>query len=210
MSTPERPPRTRNRRGEGGRLRPQILAAAVELLDEGGTEEAVTLRAVARRAGIATPSIYAHFPDRQAILLVIVQEAFAELHGLLRAAATDPDPVVRLHAVSSTYLEYAGARPHRYRVMFGGVWSAARAVADAAITEAEASALGQDVLGDLVDAVRACVDAGRSGSDDPYADAVALWLGLHGLASQRSAATVFRWPPDIVDRLVGPLAHLRR
>ena len=206
--TPEATPRTRNKRGEGGRLRPQILAAAAELLDEAGSEEAVTLRAVARRAGIAAPSIYAHFPDRQAILVTLVRDAFAELSATLSAAATDPDPVVRLRAVCTAYLDFAGTRPSRYRVMFGGVWSAARALDGDAITEAEAADLGQDVLAVLVEALRACAEAGRSTTRDPAADAVALWLGLHGFAHQRAAATVFAWPQDIVERLVDPLARL--
>jgi AcrR family transcriptional regulator len=202
--------RTRNRRGEGGRLRPQILAAAAELLDEGGTEEAVTLRAVARRAGIATPSIYAHFADRQAILLAIVRDAFTELARQLAEASGDPDPVVRLHAVCAAYLQYATTRPQHYRVMFGGLWNAARAVDADEITEDEAATLGQDVLGVLVAALQQCVAGGRSSSDDPYADAVALWLGLHGLAHQRTAASAFVWPDDVVDRIVAPLAHLQK
>ena len=93
-AAPEPPPaprrtgaRTRNRRGEGARLREDILAAATALLDELGTEEAVTLRAVARRAGITAPSIYSHFPDRQAILLAVVRDAFTELTETLREAA---------------------------------------------------------------------------------------------------------------------------
>src|SRR5690349_10388245 len=78
-------PRERNRRGQGARLRTDIVSAAAELLDEAGHEQAVTLRAVARRVGIAAPSIYAHFADRQAILLAVVQDAFAELTETLRA-----------------------------------------------------------------------------------------------------------------------------
>lgn len=200
--------RTRNRRGEGALLRPRIVAAAAELLDEGGSEAAVTLRAVARRAGIAAPSIYAHFADRQAILLAIVQEAFAELSEQLVAAATAAEPVARLHAVCTAYLDFAATRPQRYRVMFAGVWNVAQALDSGSISEAEAAALGQDALAVLVAGVQACADAGRSTSDDPSADAIALWLGLHGLAHQRTAATSFPWPPDITKRIITPLAHL--
>lgn len=201
--------RVRNRRGEGGRLRGQILSAAGELLDEPAGEAAVTLRAVARRAGIAAPSIYAHFADRQAILLALVQDAFTEITEQLTAAGDDPDPVVRLRAVCTAYLDFAQTRPQRYRVMFGGVWDVAHALDAAAITEVDAAALGQDALGAIVDSLQACADAGRSTTDDPRADGIALWLGLHGLAQQRVAATAFGWPDDIVTRLVDPLAHLR-
>ncbi|MDT7668253.1 MAG: hypothetical protein QOC74_1036, partial [Pseudonocardiales bacterium] len=43
---------------------------------------------------------------------------------------------------------------------------------------------------------------------DLSADAVALWLGLHGLAHQQSVTVSFPWPPDITERLVVALAHL--
>ena len=57
MDTEKTAPRTRNRRGEGNRLRDEIVTAAVELLDETGDEGTVTLRSVARRVGIAAPKI---------------------------------------------------------------------------------------------------------------------------------------------------------
>ncbi|CAM5674976.1 TetR family transcriptional regulator OS=Streptomyces antimycoticus OX=68175 GN=SANT12839_040660 PE=4 SV=1 [Streptomyces antimycoticus] len=71
--------RARNRRGEGSRLREDIISAAAALLDETGDEHAITLRSVARKVGIAAPSIYPHFPDQPAIMLAVVQREFAEL-----------------------------------------------------------------------------------------------------------------------------------
>lgn len=216
-------PRERNRRGQGGRLRADILTAAAELLDEAGNEQAVTLRAVARRIGIAAPSIYAHFADRQAILLAVVQEAFAELAQALGATtrtgaaptsggadgADGPDGAeARLRAACAAYLHFAATRPQRYRVMFGGVWNAVDAVDSAAVSAAEVTALGQAALAVLVTALDDCVAAGRSTSTDTVADAIALWLGLHGLAHQRAVLRAFPWPADIAERLVTPLAHL--
>lgn len=202
--------RPRNRRGEGGLLRQSILDAALALLDETGDEQAVTLRAVARRVGISAPSIYAHFADRQAILLALVRDAFADLGRELEAAdrAAGPDPVRRLRATCTAYLDFAAARPQRYRVLFGGLWNAAGAVQEGAMSVTDASHLGHEVLAVLVGTLTDCVAAGRSTSSDPAADAVAIWLGLHGLAHQRALATAFPWPADIEDRLVGPLAHL--
>lgn len=80
--------RVRNRRGQGDRLRDEIVTAAVDLLDEAGDAGAVTLRSVARRVGIAAPSIYRHFPDQPAIMLAVVRNAFAELDEQLGAADT--------------------------------------------------------------------------------------------------------------------------
>lgn len=92
--------------------------------------------------------------------------------------------------------------------MFGGGRSVAAALEQAAITEADAAALGRNALVVFIDGLQACADAGRSTSTDPHADAIALWLGLHGLADQRVALTAFAWPTDIAERLIDPLAHL--
>lgn len=201
-------PRVRNRRGEGGRLRGEIVAAAVELLDETGEESAVTLRSVARRAGIAAPSIYRHFPDQPAIMLAVVRNAFTELDEQLRAAhdsAVD-SPRDRLLAVCHGYLEFARTRPGRYRAMFAGVWIPD--LTRASITEQDMATLGQDTLALLTRAVENCVASGCATSTDVRADTVALWLGLHGLAHQRMVSPSFPWPPDIAERVITTLAHL--
>src|SRR3954463_15653040 len=99
-SEPMTATRTRNRRGEGARLRDDIVAGAVALLDETGDERAVTLRAVARRVGITAPSIYRHFADQPGIMLAVVQQAFEELDAELhRARDGADDPLSRLFAV---------------------------------------------------------------------------------------------------------------
>lgn len=203
-----KPARARNRRGEGARLRAEIIAAAAELLDEAGDERAITLRSVARRVGIAAPSIYPHFPDQPAIMLAVVQRAFTELEGTLRDVAerAGDDPRQRLYAVCNGYLEFAGTHPERYRTMFGGLW--VPALGDSSLTEGELAALGQDVMSILTHALRDCVTQGYAASTDLVADTVALWLGLHGLAHQRAVTRAFPWPNDIANRLITALAHL--
>ncbi|MFB7653350.1 MULTISPECIES: TetR/AcrR family transcriptional regulator [unclassified Streptomyces] len=200
--------RTRNRRGEGGRLREEIITAAAELLDETGDEHAVTLRSVARKVGIAAPSIYPHFPDQPAIMLAVVQREFASLEGVLRAASDEAgdDPRRRLLAVCDTYLGFAGSHPERYRTMFGGLWMPA--LDESSLTEEDLAALGAGAMQLLVDALAGCVAAGVATSDDLQADATALWVGMHGLAHQRAVSPSFPWPEDIAERVIGSLAHL--
>ncbi|MFE9724219.1 TetR/AcrR family transcriptional regulator [Streptomyces sp. NPDC005794] len=199
--------RVRNRRGEGARLRHEIVAAAVELLDETGDESAVTLRSVARRVGIAAPSIYRHFPDQPAVMLAVVRSAFDELDEQLRGAmeAAGDAPRERLMALCGSYLRFAQAHPGRYRTMFGGLW--VPDLSEGSVTEDDMVALGQESLRLLAEALEGCVAAGRAVSDDVPADAVALWLGLHGLAHQRAVAPSFPWPPDIAERVIATLAH---
>jgi AcrR family transcriptional regulator len=203
------PTRRRNRRGEGAKLRDEIIAAAVELLDEEGDERAVTLRSVARRIGIAAPSIYPHFPDQPAIMLAVVRQEFDRLTMTLREAAQadSQDPRQRLLAVCHAYLNLAQTHPERYRTMFGGLWIAPT-LGDSSITEEDLVGLGVDALQLLADVLGDCVTAGQATSTDLASDAVALWLGLHGLAHQRAVTRAFPWPNDIAERIIGALAHL--
>jgi AcrR family transcriptional regulator len=202
--------RERNPRGAGGKLREDIVASAFTVLEHAGTEDAITLRAVARGAGITAPSIYAHFADREAIVEAVVVEAFAQLSAALhQAVAGIADPVERLYAACRAYLRFAADRPQRYRVLFGRAWHEPDPTA-AALTRAEFAALpGADTFGMLVDAVADCVAAGRSSSTDPFFDAAALWSALHGYSSLHTSLPHFPWPGDealleaIIDRLAG-------
>ncbi|MFJ8748426.1 TetR/AcrR family transcriptional regulator [Streptomyces sp. NPDC102441] len=205
--TPKRA-RARNRRGEGGRLREDIVTAAMELLDETGDERAITLRSVARRVGIAAPSIYPHFSDQPAIMLAVVRQEFAGLGNSLRAAVAEAgdDPRRRLYAVCHAYLEYARLHPERYRTMFGGLWIPD--LAGSSLTEQDLATLGAESMQILIDALADCARTGSVTSTDVSADAVALWVGLHGLAHQRAVSPSFPWPEGIADRVITALAHV--
>jgi AcrR family transcriptional regulator len=199
--------RERNKRGEGGQLREEIVSAATRLLDR-GTEQSVTLRAVAREAGITAPSIYSHFADRDSILLAVTQNGFATLEGELRIPG-QADPVERLRAICAAYLDFAQRWPGRYRILFGAAWDASQAIERAPALAPDLAVLGMNAFEVLREAVADCVEAGRSSSADPSADATALWVGLHGLAQLRVATSLFPWPADLPESLVNRLALLR-
>jgi AcrR family transcriptional regulator len=201
--------RSRNPRGEGARLRDEIVRGAAEILDEVGGEEAVTLRAVARRIGIAAPSIYRHFADRDEILLAVVQDAFAELKARLEHAHNEgpPDPVAKLRFMCAAYLDFAEERPRRYRILFGGLWSAEKAQEHPVIAP-DAAEIGLDVFALFVQALQDCVDAGVSRSEAVFVDTAALWAGLHGLGELRPATPMFPWPEELLDNLIRRLALL--
>ncbi|WP_154792447.1 TetR/AcrR family transcriptional regulator [Occultella kanbiaonis] len=199
--------RTRNPRGEGGRLREEILAAAAGLLNETGDSRAVTLRAVARSVGIAAPSIYRHFDGQPAMMLAVVEQDFAALEQSLRAAvdAAGAEPRAQLVAGCQAYLTFAVEHPGSYRAMFGGEWIPEL---DETITEDRLRSLGDGSMAVIREALGRCVQDGTSSSDSPADDAVALWLGLHGIAHQRASTRIFIGPDGIEDRMIGALAHL--
>jgi AcrR family transcriptional regulator len=191
--------RTRNRRGEGGRLRGEIVEAASELLEENGNEAAITLRAVARRVGVTAPSIYPHFADRLEILRAVVIRAVDDLAARLRLAMQgEEDPVARLRAGCHAYVSFAAEQPHRYRVLFQR-----RRPTGATTIERSAFSI-------LLEAVEACIAAGASKATSPLAAATQLWVALHGYATLRSSAPDFPWPEhdEVVDALITRLAWI--
>ncbi|MEU7587669.1 TetR/AcrR family transcriptional regulator [Micromonospora sp. NPDC049230] len=204
MTTPRT--RARNKRGEGAQLREEIISAAGKLLD-GGDPQSVTLRAVAREAGISAPSIYAHFPDLDSILLVVAQRAFAALEQEL-TRPDDADPAVRLRAISAAYLTFAERQSHRYALMFGAVWDASQARDRTPALADDLAVLGMGAFDVFHRTLVECVAKGLSTSADPFADATALWVGLHGYAQLQVATPLFPWPPRLRDSLVDRLALL--
>jgi AcrR family transcriptional regulator len=190
--------RRRNPRGQGAGLGEEIVAAALRLVD---ARQSLTLRAVAREAGIAAPSIYAHFKDVEQVAAAVIARCFDELAQRVEAVTGD-DPVARLHAAVEAYLDYAEEQPGRYFLLFRF-----DRPDGAAIYTDEYVASGNAALETLVSAITDCVEAGRSASIDATRDAVAVWAAIHGLASLRTSLNRFPWPErqeltaDMVDRL---------
>jgi len=204
--------RRRNARGQGGRLTEEIVSGALALIERAGTDEAVTLRAVAREVGIAAPSIYPHFPDTAAIMLAVVARVFDELTQTIsqQVARTADDPVERLVAGCEAYVAFGLQRPARYRVLFserrGGddTW---RDYCKPVILEPGASRVlefGAESFALLVDSLAACIAAGRSASSDAFSDSTAIWVALHGTVSLNTATPGFPWPEsdEFVRRVV--------
>ena len=176
-------------------LRADLVTAATALLERTGAVEAVTLRGVAREAGVTAPAVYGHFADLPALLDAVLERGFTELVAAIgEATAPLTGPADRLRAGCRAYVRAGLAAPARYRAMFGP-------------RQPAAGARAFDVL---VAAVTACADAGVSGSRDPRADAALVWTALHGLVTLRAAGPDLPWPPpDVqVDALVTRLALL--
>ena len=112
--------RRRNQRGEGGLLKGEVIRAAMRILDRAPATE-LSLRMVAREAGIAAPSIYPHFKDVKALMTAIVRDCWRQLGDeMARAAAAIEtlDPIETLKAQMSAYVRYAMERPSRYQLLF--------------------------------------------------------------------------------------------
>ena len=150
-----------------GDLRAALVRAALELLEESGASE-LSLRGVARRAGVAPSAPYRHYPDRDALLSAVAAVGYRELTEKLATAHPSPSTPDDLAAVAVAYVEFALQRPALFRVMFGGPCdrdSSERAAATAAVSA---------YVGAIVE--RAFPQG------DKEALSTAIWALVHGLA----------------------------
>jgi AcrR family transcriptional regulator len=208
--------RRRNPRGQGARLTEDIVSGAIALIEREGTGEAVTLRAVAREVGIAAPSIYAHFPDREAILMAVVARIFDELTAAIRQGIEDTgeDPVDRLVAGCRAYVAFGLEHPARYGVLFSAHRSATEDYCKPVSLGPDGLPVlefGAESFALLATAIGDCVKAGASASTDIVADGTAVWVAMHGTVSLRTALPGFPWPglDEFVRGFVLSLAHVR-
>src|SRR5215204_3992851 len=118
-----------------GDLRRALVDAAIPLLRSGGAE-ALTLRAVAREAGVSQTAPYRHFADRAALVSAVADDGFRRLHARLVAAARAPAKTTGraqhtarggLQAIALAYVRFALEHPEEYRVMFGSEVASASA-----------------------------------------------------------------------------------
>jgi AcrR family transcriptional regulator len=182
---------TRNPRGEGDRLRQELISAANRLLENGASHESLSLRAVAREVGIAATSVYLHFPDKTALLLAVYERHFADLADHLdQAIAQHTDPAGRLRAAVEAYCQFAADHPDIYHVLFT-VPGSATPPRDVPI----GGRPGVAVVLTIQNVIADCVGAGLLPAVDPYAATVCLWATLHGLIVLRAARPNIAWPP---------------
>jgi AcrR family transcriptional regulator len=96
--------------------RREILDAAWEIARSDGLA-ALTLRAVAERIGMRSPSLYSHFESKNAIYDAMFGQAWEQLVGLWRAAPKPRPPRRRLLVMAELFFDFAVADPARYQLM---------------------------------------------------------------------------------------------
>ena len=188
--------RVRARPGEGVLLREEILRAAEELLAETGTDEALTLRAVAARTGVSTPSVYLHFADKEALIEAVCLRAWDELGRRMREHAVSvTDPFRALGRYGRAYARFALDHPTQYRILM------MRAAVAPGIPPAAAACFGY-----TVEAVAACVSTGVL-RGKPETLALGLWSAIHGCVSLLLTQPSLPWPDDL-DGLIDDIVRM--
>jgi AcrR family transcriptional regulator len=179
--------RQRSKRGEGDRLREEILEAGKRLLMETSNLDAVTVRAVAEAVGVSPPSIYLHFPDKDSLVIAVCEQTFEALDEYIETAAQGIEDVrEQLHVRGKAYVHFGLENPEHYRVLF-----MTRPATLKPETEFPVPAAFQH----HVESVQRAQDAGLVSPDiDTMTAAITLWVGVHGLTSLLIAKPKFPWP----------------
>jgi AcrR family transcriptional regulator len=159
---------TSNRAYHHGDLPAALIQSARALLAEGGTE-ALSLRAVARRAGVSAMAPYRHFPDKEALLAEVAADGFRDRRATLEAVDGSAAPGQALVEQGVAYVCFACAHPALFRLMFGpprAGWH---------------PALKRD--GGHAHSVLARRVAAETAEPERHSRTLACWSLVHGLAS---------------------------
>ena len=153
----------RGRAYHHGDLRNALLDAARKILDE-QTLADLSLRAVARRAGVSHAAPYRHFPNHEALLVELAREGFVELRAEINAAAVATGAESdRIAKIGAAYMRFVARRPEVVSLMFGPQLPNRDAFPDLG---AAADAIGHEIGEALHDS----------------ALGLAVWAAVHGLA----------------------------
>ena len=102
-----------------GDLAVALRRAAREILETEGLE-ALSLRSVARKAGVSHAAPYRHFESREVLLANLAIEGFAELKADIAKAASIPGETPdRIGAIGAAYARFAARQGALLRLMFG-------------------------------------------------------------------------------------------
>ena len=185
-----------------GNLPNTLVTAGLALVEAAGVE-ALSLRKVAARVRVSAAAVYRHFADKDALLAAIAAEGFAMLNGQFDAVSSAPeahDPLLRLRALGSAYVNLALAHPGLFRLMFASRQPAG--VRDARLDEQARRAYRT-----LEATVAACF-VGTANRATVAATTVAAWSMVHGYAMLRLENQLTGFPPESLPDTPAILASL--
>ncbi len=200
MRTTSTSRRRPNARGQGDRLREEIITAAQLLLDDLADDEALSLRAVARAVSIAATSVYLHFPDRDALVLAAMQRCHEELvQAGDAAAAAALDSAAALRGSILAQAGWAMEHPGLYKVLH-----------ESRVHRKLGMPFKQLLIERTEEAVQGCMDAGLAPAGDAKTVAIDLRTAVAGMLVQRINEPDLAWPEaaEQLDRFLAKLVGL--
>lgn len=159
-----------------GDLRRALIEASLALIADEGFS-ALTLREVARRAGVTHAAPYRHFADKEALLAAVAEEGFRAMASEMRERMDkESSPSERLLACGVAYVLFAVRHPAHFRVMFGPHFNKPSEHED--MTKE-----GTHSFGLLMQSITQGQQAGELRPGEPLPLALMAWSQVHGLAS---------------------------
>ena len=156
-------------------VRAEILNASLQLMNEGGLG-ALSMREVARRAGVSHQAPYHYFQDREAILAELAGEGFDQLYDyMISAVGLVRDKASKNRAMGEAYVRFALNHPELFRLMFRNEMCDLSRYPEAKAKAEKCFNVPVEILG-------------ASGALDDKADpdlvpVIASWAIAHGLAT---------------------------
>ncbi|QKT07761.1 TetR/AcrR family transcriptional regulator [Gordonia sp. X0973] len=179
-----------------GDLPTALVTSAMELLEEDPAAD-LSLRAVARRAGVSAAAPYRHFADRNALASAVAAVGYDELAAALLAVSPAPSSTEDIAGLAVAYVRFALDRPGLFRVMF-----------------TEGCDLGNPDRVDAVAAINTFLAGAvqRAAPDaDPEPTALGAWALVHGLAFLHLDGKLDASSPEAVaDRVRSTVAAILR
>jgi AcrR family transcriptional regulator len=160
-----------------GDLKNALVKAGVEILAKEGLG-GLSLRKVARQAGVSHAAPYSHFADKQALIAAISTEGFKQLFNQIKAviATYRDDPENLLIETAWTYLQFALNEPDRFKLMFSSVLEKEKDYPD--FVE-----ISQNNFRQLVEIVELCQQANILKEGESDLIALSIWGTVHGFIS---------------------------
>jgi AcrR family transcriptional regulator len=150
-----------------------IAKVALEILELEGPE-AVSMRRIAHAVGVTPMAIYHHFPNRQALLDVVVDREFTRFLESIPSHSGRGSIESLIADCMDAYIDYAFDRPRIFDYVFSQPRLNARRYPD------DFRARRSPTLNPIADLVSRAMDSGYLKKDDMWEIALELWAHVHG------------------------------
>ena len=156
-----------------GDLGRALVDAARRLLEAEGPS-ALSLRAVAREAGVSPAAPYHHFKDKAELLDAVAQEGWDILQQQMKEAKEKDQGLHQLTALGIAYVCFARDNPALYRVMYDATRDKEALPEGMSSNKDSAYCMVRDTM----------IEHGADPSQDTHLElaTIAAWCGAHGLA----------------------------
>lgn len=160
-----------------GDLKNALIKAGVEVLASEGLG-GLSLRKVAKQAGVSHAAPYSHFADKQALIAAISTEGFKQLYAQIQSVfgTYREDPENLIIETAWAYVQFALNAPDRFKLMFSSVLEKEKEYAD--FVE-----ISQDNFSQLVEIIETCQQTGLLKTGPSDVAAVSIWSTVHGFTS---------------------------